>query len=155
MRKTLLILALVLLSYGTFSQNNEAQLTDTVKYLNQKISELEYEGYTVESYRLNFDDCNIECKFNSIEGDQWRIIEFWLLDIDESRLRWEAKDDKWVLRIFSKDDAKSFQMDKTDGYEEVSELTFESDNKEKILEIGRVLFYAIKQCKGLDRFKNR
>lgn len=149
------MLVFALLTLGAFGQTNETQLADTVKYLNQKISELEYEGYTVESYRLNFDDCNIECKFNSTGGDQWRIIEFWLPDIDESRLRWEAKEDRWVLRIFSKDEAKSFQMDKTDGYEEVSEFTFESDSNEKILDIGSVLFYAIRQCKGLDRFKNR
>ena len=66
-------------------------------------------------------------------------------------MRLDFEDGEWKLKLVSPD--KKIQFDATNSSGWVSEMHLSSKEKEPFIAIGKALYFAIKSCKGLDRFK--
>ena len=149
-----IVCAIALLAVLTAkSQVNEKVLADTVKFLTDEISALESLNYEQKMYRLNFEDCNLEYerKFLGEEG-KWLIYDFWLADIDEEKMSLDFAEGGWRITLVSP--GKKIEFDSNDGSGWVSEIHIYGKDQAPLLAIGKALYFAIKNCKRLDRFKN-
>ncbi|MEP1035302.1 hypothetical protein [Ekhidna sp.] len=147
------VYAFALLSFSLASaQVNEKVLTDTVEFITIKVKALESLNYGQNIYRLNYEDCNLEYErsFKSEEG-KWLIYDFWLADIDEEKMSLEFDEGGWKMTLVSTGDKIEFDSNNGSGW--VSEVHMYSADQAPLVEIGRALYYAIKSCKGFDRFK--
>ncbi|MEO9482287.1 MAG: hypothetical protein ABJG47_02530 [Ekhidna sp.] len=150
MRKSLFGLILFSTSMS-FAQADEVVLADTVKFIVNEVKSLESLNYGQNIYRPNFEDCNLEYERSFSDDTQWLVYDFWLSDLDESKMRLDSVEGEWQLKLVSS--RKKIEFDATRGSGWVSEMHFYSKEKEPILAIGKALYFAIKSCKGLDRFK--
>ena len=109
-------------------------------------------NYEQDTYRLNFEDCNLEYerKFKGKE-DRWLIYDFWLADIDEEKMSLDFAEGGWRIVLVSPD--KKIEYDSSEGSGWVSEMHIYGTDQAPLIEIGRALYFAIKNCKKLDRFK--
>ncbi|MEM9339338.1 MAG: hypothetical protein AAGA66_11465 [Bacteroidota bacterium] len=146
--------SLLIITTSVFAQVNEMKLADTVKFINQEISGLQSLNYNQESTRLNFDDCNIEY-YRTMKNDtnHWEIYSYWLPDLDEHKMKVEFSEGSWILKLTTLSDRK-IKFDTTHGSGKVSTFSFFSEEKAPLIEIGQALFYAIRNCKRLDRFQD-
>lgn len=151
MRK-IIFLVLLLPFFLAKAQVDEKVLADTVEFITGKVKGLESLNYGQNIYRLNFEDCNLEYErsFKSEEG-KWLIYDFWLADIDEEKMSLDWDEGGWKLTIVTIGDKIEFDSNSGSGW--VSEMHMYSGDQAPLIEIGRALYYAIKSCKGLDRFK--
>ncbi len=147
------VYAILLLSFSLIkAQVNEKVLADTVQFITIKVDALESLNYDQNIYRLNYDDCNLEYK-KSFKGeeDKWLIYDFWLVDIDEDKMSLEFDEGGWKMILAA--NGKKIEYDSNVGSGWVSEIHIFSADQAPLIEIGRALYFAIKSCKGLDRFK--
>ncbi|MEP5612494.1 MAG: hypothetical protein ABJP45_09610 [Cyclobacteriaceae bacterium] len=149
----ILIILIWLSTKSLFGQVDEVVLADTVKFISAVVSELKSERMTQEAVRLNFDDCNLEYT-QSHTNRRVDFIEFWLADLDEEKMRLEfnEKASEWSLKLVCKEEKRRIQAT---GSGMISKLYIYSSEKEPLISLGNALFYAIQNCKGLDRFKDR
>ena len=151
MRKLAFVLLVCSFSMAE-AQVNEKVLADTIEFITKKVQALESLNYNQKIYRLNYEDCNLEFErtFKG-EEDKWLIYDFWLAEIDKEKMSLEFDEGGWKMTLVSNGDKIEYDSDSGSGW--VSEVHFYSADQAPLLEIGRALYYAIKSCKGLDRFK--
>ena len=61
----------------------------------------------------------------------------------------------WVLKLETINGLKTIQYSSSIPTGNVNKLNLYSDDKEPLIAIGKALYFAIKNCRGLDRFKIR
>lgn len=147
------VFVLLLLSFLlTNAQVNEKVLADTIVFITESVKALESFNYDQNIYRLNFEDCNLEYE-RSFKGeeDKWLIYDFWLADIDEEKMSLEFDEGGWRMTLVTNGDKIEYDSNHGSGW--VSEVHLYSADQAPLLTIGRALYFAIKSCKGLDRFK--
>ncbi len=154
MKKTLLTIVGFFLISGLSAQVSEKVLADTISFITNEIKALESMNYDQNAYRLNFEDCNLEYerKFKG-EQDKWLIYDFWLADLDEEKMSLDFDEGGWKMTLVSP--GKKIEFDSSEGSGWVTEMHIYSADQAPIIAVGKALYYAIKSCKGLDRFKNR
>ncbi|WP_436517677.1 hypothetical protein [Ekhidna sp. To15] len=152
MRKIVFVIIL-LASSSLSAQVDEKVLADTIAFVASSISQLQHEDLKFKCYRLNYDDCNLECEESDTEkGGSWMISSFFLPDIDEDKMKLiQQENGDWTLILVS--GSMKIKYDKEDGSGLKTNLVLYSKEKEPLLAIGKALYFAIKSCKGLDRFK--
>lgn len=151
MRKLTFIISLFIFS-SALAQVNEKILADTVSFITSEIKTLECLNYGQDTYRLNYEDCNLEYERTFFSDEEkWLIYDFWLADIDEEQMSLEFAEGGWRITLVSPN--KKIEYDATEGSGWVSEMHIYSKDQAPLLAIGKALYYAIKKCKGLDRFK--
>ena len=134
------------------AQVNEKVLADTVKFITNEITALESLNYGQKATRLNFEDCNLEYERSFKEDeDKWLIYDIWLADLDEDKMRLDFDEGGWKLTLVSKGDKIEFDSSEGSGW--VSEIHMYSGDQAPLIAIGKALYFAIKSCKGLDRFQ--
>ncbi|WP_421763269.1 hypothetical protein [Ekhidna sp.] len=77
MKRTFLTIAGIFTLSSLSAQVNEKMLADTISFISNEIKALECLNYEQDTYRLNFEDCNLEYerKFKG-EEDRWLIYDF-------------------------------------------------------------------------------
>lgn len=151
MKKITYIITILIFS-SVSAQMNEKVLADTISFITSEIKAFESLNYSQNAYRLNFEDCNleVETKFNGVE-DEWFIHDIWLSEIDEEKMSLEFDEGGWKMTLVSPN--KRIEFDSHNGSGWVSEIHIYNKDQAPLLAVGRALYYAIKSCKGLDRFK--
>lgn len=147
------VCVLLLLSFlQTKAQVNEEVLADTIAFITAKVKELESFNYNQIMRRLNFEDCNLQYEraFKDDE-DKWLIYDIWLADIDEEKMSMGFDEGGWKMILVS--NGEKIEYDSNNGSGWVSEVHIYSADQAPLLEVGRALYYAIKTCKKLNRFK--
>jgi len=155
--KGFLLTLILLLSNNLFGQIDEVVLADTVSFVCAIASEMKNDQMEQEVVRLNFDDCNIEYS-RSFAAGEWEVHEFWLVDLDEKemKLSFDDKAKSWVLSLVCKNGDRKTQVTGSRFRPQMrSKVHFYNYEKKPLISIGNALFYAIRSCKGLDRFKDR
>lgn len=153
--KYCLAIGLFLMSHKPKAQVDEVVLTDTVRFLCSSIGSLVSDKMTQEAFRLNFDDCNIEYT-RYLSRNRYEIREFWLnkLDVKKMQIDFNEVTNEWTLRL----EGESEKMIQATGswYSAgwKSYLYLHSKEKDPLVSIRDALNYAVKSCKGLDRFKD-
>ena len=151
MRKFFMVL-LILNFLDSSGQQNEKVIADTIAFVTESINKLEGTKFQFECYRLNFDDCNLECEETTTEEGRWTISSFFLPDLDEEKMKLlQQPGGEWTLILFS--ESMKIKYDEEDGSGLKEHVLLWSEKPEPLLEIGKALYFAIKSCKGLDRFK--
>ncbi|WP_421763268.1 hypothetical protein [Ekhidna sp.] len=78
---------------------------------------------------------------------------FWLVDIDEEKMSMDFAEGGWRIVLISPN--KKIEYDSSEGSGWVSEIHIYGKDQASLIPIGKALYFAIKSCKSLDRFKNR
>ncbi|WP_421763266.1 hypothetical protein [Ekhidna sp.] len=147
------LLFLTLIINAAFGQNLEKQLADTIDFATMQIQSLENESYNYNSFRLNYDDCNLEIhQAPKSDSTKWDVLAFWLVDLDETRMRLlEQSDGEWSLIVDTISEKWKIKYDsETDSGRRNSIILFSNDRKE-LIELGQALYFAIKSCKAMGR----
>jgi hypothetical protein len=154
MNRIIIILFSLFIGTCIKAQVNEKVLADTINFITSEVKVLESMNYGQNLYRLNFEDCNLEYerKFKGEEG-KWLIYDFWLTDLDEEKMSLHFDEGGWKMTLVSP--GKKIEFDSNDGSGWVSEMHIYSADQAPLIAVGRALYFAIKSCQGLDRFKDR
>ncbi len=151
-RKTVLFILLGFFAFYSYGQVNEKVLADTINFISKEIKALESLNYKQNAYRLNFEDCNLEYERTFLgEEGKWLIYDFWLPDIDEDKMKLDFAEGGWRITLVSPNKRIEYDADYGSGY--VSEMHIYGKDQEPLVAIGNALYFAIRSCKGLDRFK--
>lgn len=157
MKFSLFVLIALLSVCQTTAQVDEGVLADTVIFITTSINELKSTRVNQEIYRLNFDDCNLELTVRGKDADNasWNIESFWLPDIDENQMRlaYLNETEEWAIRLVCTDNSEKIKSSSNSFTGTKFELHIRSAKKEPLISIGQGLYFAIQNCKGLDRFK--
>lgn len=149
----IIVIILSLLTYKSIAQVDERELRDTVQFITQEVERLNTLRFNQKIVKLNFDDCNLEIHKIPIENpDKWIVYSFWLPKLNEAKMQLLQKPEgEWHLVLRCDDSDIQFDTDTGSGW--ISEVSILSTEKEPLISIGQALYYATRQCKGLDRFK--
>ena len=162
MFKTLLFLLLTFVAQPfLLAQNQEKELGDTIQFIIDEIKSLTDVRFDQDAVKLNFDNCNLEIHQTPIgESDRWNVYSFWLPHLDEKKMQLQGQDDgSWQLILASasskiqREREKEIQYDKDTGSGYTTQVVVYSSEKQPLIEIGQAIYYAILECKGLDRFR--
>lgn len=142
----------VFTGFFIYAQPSERNLNDTVTFIVNEIIKLENSSYTYKSYRLDFDDCNLEIEaVNKSDSTKWNMYALWLMDLDESKMRvLPQPDSSWGLILETRDPWKiKFVSQKDSGRK--NHVVLFNDDRQELIAIGQAIYYGIKSCREIGR----
>ncbi|WP_424962128.1 hypothetical protein [Ekhidna sp.] len=152
MRKLLLLNLILSTFFGSYGQSSGKALPDTVSAIVSRINSLESWLRDQEAFRLNFENCNLEIHQTNLQSQGYSIYSFWLIDLDEQKIRLEYIDQfgTWVLKLETKNRLKTIQYSSSIPMGNVNKLHLYSDEKEPLIAIGKSLFLQLRIAKALS-----
>lgn len=146
-------LTMTLIFSFAIGQSLEKQLFDTVDFATIRIQSLENGSFSYNSFRLNYDDCNLEIH-QEPKGDstKWDVFAFWLVDLDERKMRLiEQPEGEWSLILDTISGEWKIKYDSERNSGRRNSIILFSKEKEPLIEIGQAMYFAIKACKSMNR----
>ena len=151
--KWIVTFTLFLVIHVAVAQNLEKQLTDTVDFITQEIELLDNETYNYKAYRLSYANCNLEIQLSpKADSTKWDLLAFWFVDLDESTMKLlEQPNGEWGLVLnTSLADSKIKCVSETNSGRRYFIILLSAD-REQLIALGQAIYFAIKNCKGMNR----